>query len=219
MPVCPECQSFVTHQQALENQCPTCQAAASEGAPWSDIARVPNLAEAGYLVSVLEHHEIEARLVHSDSFSATAGIWSTVFVLQVPSQSRTTAQELVRSEADALSNEQPEYDDFGEPIRHESLPLVIWRPVALMALAGLATLWLGQRMAEQRARQAHQRSTEALAEALAGIGRPMVVTSPTGRVSHQLSYQADSRTWLLETDTDNDGRLDRHEVFEMTADQ
>ncbi|QDU55137.1 hypothetical protein [Aeoliella mucimassa] len=212
MPLCPKCQHLISRQQQATGVCPTCQPAA-EDAPWSDVARVPNLAEAGYLVSFLEYHEIEARLVHAESFSATSGSWASDYVLQVPSEYRQQAAEIVRTEAAALQDEQPEYNDFGEPITEEPLQLVIWRPVALMALAGLAILWLGHRIAEQRARDTPQRPDEALAEAIAAIGRPLVATSPGGQVQHRLSYDAATQTWLLESDTNRDGRFDRRQVF------
>jgi hypothetical protein len=218
MPTCPRCDAFITSVDSANGDCPQCHAAEHEArdarhGDWRSAAKVTNLAEAGYLVSRLAGEGIEARLFQSESFSAMNGSWSSTYVLQVPATMLEDAGEILRSEAEEFEREQPEYDSFGEPIDDEPVHLVFWRPVALMAVAGLATLWLGQRVADPRPRVAPHRSAAALGAAMEAVGKPFVVTTDAGRVYHRLRYHSGNRTWYLESDTDGDGRLDRHQRF------
>ncbi len=218
MPVCPRCDEFITTVDLADGSCPHCQrsaprTSATDDQEWRAAAKVGNLAEAGYLVSRLAGDGIEARLVESESFSAASGHWSSSYVLQVPRVALTAAGEILRSEAEEFERDQPDCDRFGEPIDAEPVHMVFWRPVALMAVAGLATLWLGHRVAEPRPRVAPNRNAAALGSAIESVGEPFVVTSDTGRVHHRLWYRSANRTWYLEADTDGDGRLDRQQRF------
>lgn len=218
MPSCPTCNAYLTPLQLADNDCPDCRGRAAASGPqhrddWRSAAKVVNLAEAGYLASRLEGEGIAARLVQSDSFSAVDGTWSSYYVLQVPSDALPASTELIRLESEQLRGEEPDFDQFGEPIEHEPVHLVFWRPVALMAVAGLATLWLGQHVPDPRPRVAPHRSAAAMAAAVEALGEPMVVVDATGRTTHRLRYRSDSRSWLLESDTNHDGRFDRRQRF------
>lgn len=179
-----------------------------------------NLAEAGYLVSCLEAHGIDAQLVESESFNAIGGDWSRTYTLQVPARCFSDASTILREESELILGEQVEYDAFGEPIDNEPVHLVFWRPVALMAVAGLATLWLSQRVPAPHPRVAPNRSAAALGAAIDALGEPMVIESDRGQVRHRLRYDRANRTLQLESDTNGDGRLDRRQRFVLEqADQ
>lgn len=215
MPRCQTCEAYLTPLEAATNDCPACREQYAESAQWHSVARVTNLAEAGYLVSCLEVEEIEARLVESQSFSALGGCWSHCYELQVPEEDRVQATELLRQEAEQFAGEGPEYDEFGEPIDDQPVHLVFWRPVALMALAGLATLWLSERVPDPRPRAVPNRDAAALGAAIEALGEPLVVTSETGQTKHRLQYHSHGRVWYLESDTNGDGQLDRRQRFAL----
>lgn len=220
MPTCPRCNEFITVVAFADGDCPRCQAEqqqadSSQSGQWRSAAKVTNLAEAGYLVSRLADEGIDARLVTTESFSAVHGNWSSVYVLQVPAGSFDVAAEILHSEVEEIRQEEPDYDADGEPIEEEPVHLVFWRPVALMAVAGLATLWLGQRAADPRPRVAPNRTAAALGSAIETVGKPFVVRGDRGRVEHRLRYRSANRTWYLESDTDGDGILDRQQRFRL----
>ena len=218
MPTCPSCHEFITTVALADGICPHCQGtkpalSAAKDKDWASAAKVSNLAEAGYLVSRLSGDSIDARLVESETFNAMTGNWHVKYVLQVPADELETALAILRTEAEEFEREQPEYDGFGEPVDDEPVHLVFWRPVALMAVAGLATLWLGQRAADPRQRVLPNRNAAALGSAIEAVGEPFVVTAETGRVHHRLRYRSANRTWYLESDTDGDGQLDQQRQF------
>lgn len=218
MPICTTCNAYLTPLQLADDDCPDCASRKARDTTehrddWRSAAKVVNLAEAGYLVSRLEGEDIPARLVQSDSFSAVDGSWSSYYLLQVPSEALDASTELIRSESEQLRGEEPDFDRFGEPIEHEPVHLVFWRPVALMAVAGLATLWLGQHVPDPRPRVAPNRNAAAMGAAIEALGQPLVVVGEGGRTKHRLRYRSESRAWLLESDTDNDGRFDRQQRF------
>jgi hypothetical protein len=218
MPRCQICEAYLTPLEVANNDCPACrerQAKPADSIEWHSAARVTNLAEAGYLVSCLEAEGIDARLIESQSFSALGGSWSHSYELQVPQGHRARATEILRAEAEQFAGEGPEYDQYGEPIEEEPVHLVFWRPVALMALAGLATLWLSQRVPDARPRTLPNRDAAALGAAIEALGEPLVVTSETGQTKHRLRYFSEHRVWYLESDTNGDGRLDRRQRFAL----
>lgn len=224
MPSCSKCEGFLSPLEYTDNICSRCLAEGdqqSDSTPeretgiWRDVAKLVNLAEAGYMVSCLEQQGIAARLVQAESFNAVSGTWDHSYVLQVAAASTSRAIEILHTESEQFHNEQPEYDEFGEPIEREPVHLVFWRPVALMAVAGLATLWLGQRVADQRQRVVPNRNAAALGSALEALGEPLVVTSEDGQTKHRLWFRPQDRTWRLESDTNGDGRLDREQRFAL----
>lgn len=219
MPICPHCHQSV-HSLDLRGDdkvCPQCdQSTLAVSDPWRDAARVASLAEAGYLASRLESEGIAARLVESSSFSAVDGMWRNAYLLQVDRDDFSRAQPLLVKEAAEAELEEPSVGPHCEPFEEESVQLVIWRPVALMALAGIATLWIGARQFAERPPAGPHRSSEELAEAVGSIGKPFVVVDQRGRAEHRLWFQRAERTWYLESDTDGDGLMDTRRPFQLS---
>lgn len=219
MPICPNCNELTASAELALGMCPRCREQSPENSlpstHWQSVAQVANLAEAGYLTSCLVAEGIEARLHESESFSALAGNWSRSYLVQVAAQSADSARTILSAEAREFELDEPECDAFGEPIDAEPLHLVLWRPIALMAVAGLATLWLSQRLPDPRPRIAPHRNAAELAAAVEAAGKPFVVQGENGQVQHRLQYQAADRTWCLDSDTDGDGKLDRHQQFAL----
>ena len=114
---------------------------------WQAVARVTNLAEAGFLENDLMSCGIESRIFASESFSAVAGRWSVAYLIQVPSHDATAARAQICQHLTghglALSNDQDQVltHDEDRPISP-----VFWRPVALMVLAGMASFVVGQQL-------------------------------------------------------------------------
>lgn len=218
MPICPHCHQSLHHfdLRGEDKVCPQCdQSTLISPAPWRDAARVTSLAEGGYLASRLDGEGIATRLVESSSFSAVDGMWRSAYLLQVHPDDFARAQPLLVKEAAEAELEEPDLHPAGEPFEEESVQLVIWRPVALMALAGIATLWIGARQFAERPPAGPHRSSEELAEVVGSIGKPFVVVDQGGRAEHRLWYQRAERTWYLQSDTDGDGRMDTLRPFRM----
>lgn len=218
MPICPFCHSHIPLASATLGggeaaaACPHCGESNQADSGYRDVARIANLAEAGYLVSRLADEQIEAELAMQQSFDAVTGTWTPTYVLQVPVADSPRAKELISDEACEANYEEAHYGQ-GDADQEEPLHLVFWRPVALMAVAGLATLWVSSRVVEHRQRVAPQRGDQALGMAVDAIGQPFTVQTDTGRIVHRLRYAKANQTWLLESDTNGDGRMDRLSRF------
>ncbi|MEM6655111.1 MAG: hypothetical protein AAF596_04840 [Planctomycetota bacterium] len=167
-------------------------------------ARVSNLAEAGYLVSVLQGEGLDARVRQSRDFNAVNGAWLTDYVVQAPKDQLAEVATVLRAEAAAF-DEEAVFDDEDD----ESLQQVIWRPVALMAVAGVVSFLAGQHLATPQPRS----GPPALAEAIGSIGRPLYTERGPDGVRHRLVLDGRSSQWLLDTDADGDGRYDRRQRF------
>jgi hypothetical protein len=212
MMYCPQCCGAMPEPQSSsgERLCPQCTAADDgDSRHWANAARVANLAEAGYLVSKLESEGIEARLVETNSFDALGGAWGNLYLLQVAKNQIDEARLLLHSEAAEADTEEPYWRERGAEDAVEPDPLVVWRPVALMALAGMATLWYGaSQWAAQRPPQPVGNITD-LAAAMDDVGQPFVVLDAQGNLVHRLTYQSRQQSWKLESDYNGDGKVDR----------
>jgi hypothetical protein len=182
---------------------------------WTDIARVTNLAEAGFLCDELVGLGMDARIYQLEEFSAITDRWGTVYLIRVPAQmAREAAAQIRRHLA-----EEPEETDAGVgalcfrfSADGQTVDPLFWRPVALIVLAGVASFLLGQRFSEQNAERRPLRGAS-LSTAMGAIGRPFVSEPVPGEPQYRLSLDRRQRFWYLDTDRNGDGIFDtRHEI-------
>ncbi|WP_231953936.1 hypothetical protein [Pirellulimonas nuda] len=166
-----------------------------------------SLAEAGYLAGLLRVEGLPVWVRQQDDFSAVTGAWSSVFVLQTLRGDADRVSAVLRRESNEIDQEDLGDDEASE---REPLERVIWRPVALMAIAGMASFWLGQRVANQ----AEPSGPERLAAAMQQAGRPFVARGE-GLTSRWLTFEPLSQSWCLETDANGDGRVDGRQWFSL----
>jgi hypothetical protein len=185
---------------------------------WVSVVRTGNLAEAGYLANELEAEGFHSRVEQHDSFSAIDGSWTSVFLIQVPS-------EEVQESADHLRVHLAE-TELAQPIAAADVFLddasqrgaVVWRPIALMIVAGAAILFIGQKMRELRGRQHEPPSRARLMHALENIDRPFVSVDPNHAPNRfRILYSHQARIWRLQEDMDGDGSYDREWRFAGSA--
>src|SRR5689334_1822045 len=86
--VCSQCSFSLgnVRDSGLRRACPNCGGEMKEelAAPWIAVARVSNLAEAGFLADELVGQGIEARVHQLDDFNALHDRWTSVYLLRVP---------------------------------------------------------------------------------------------------------------------------------------
>ena len=108
-------------------RCPHCDAelvpdsqtgALSADAPWTQIAQMASVAEAGYLCDVLTNNAITARLQEVDDFDAISGAWQKLFIVSVPVALVDRAIEQMQREKDAAADD----SDFSDDLSAESIP-------------------------------------------------------------------------------------------------
>jgi hypothetical protein len=188
----------------------------ASGEAWVNVARVANLAEAGYLSDELAGLDIEARVFQSDDFSELHGGWKTSYLIRVPTAAAQQAAATIRqhvaeaaAEADA-ADENFEFSSDGAAIDPN-----YWRPVAVIVLAGVASFVLGRETAAPE--RDRLPPGESLAAAVDAIGRPLVTESPPGAPRHRLSYNRPRQMWFLETDLNGDGVIDVRRKFNHSS--
>lgn len=177
---------------------------------YAPAARVASLAEAGYLVSVLQSEGLDAEVRHTKSFSAINGAWLTDYIVQAPVEQLPRVAQVLRAEAAAIAEEEDDAEAATD--ENDEFRQVVWRPVALMALAGVVSFLVGQHLATAPQREGEN----ALSEAFVGVGRPFYTESGPGGVRHRLTYDRRAARWLLDTDVNGDGRFDQRRRFTTT---
>ena len=106
----------------------------------------------------------------------------------------------------------------GEPICDDGRPAVdpaLWRPVALVMLAGMASFVLGQKLATDR--EPPRPPRDSLSRAVSALGRPLVTEPAPGEPRHRLYCQPRQQTWYLETDADGDGQFESQRRFQAAG--
>jgi hypothetical protein len=177
-----------------------------------DVARVTNLAEAGFLTDELVGYGIDARIHELEEFGALTDRWETIYLIRVPADAARQAAALIRQH---LVDEVEEADSavvgFRFSADSDAIDPLLWRPVALIVLAGVASFMLGQRFSEQNVERRPPRGS--LSTAIGAVGRPFVTESAPGESRYRLSLDGRRRIWLLDTDRDGDGIFDSRKQF------
>jgi hypothetical protein len=223
MYVCPQCTTTVDLKQLghLRATCPDCGAPLREEnvRPWTDVARVRNLAEAGFLSDELIGLGIDARIHQLEDYSAMGDRRTTLYLIRVPSRMASDAAAQIRQH---LADDDPEGEPDGVAFRFsthdEPADPLFWRPVAIVILAGVASFVLGQRFSEQKEHRVERRPPrDSLASAVEAIGRPLVTDPDAGQPRYRLSFDRRRQSWVLERDRDGDGVFDSRQAFHSSG--
>jgi hypothetical protein len=219
MPHCPTCgfDSQFLSNHASES-CPKCgqgfaTVRGNENVPSVNVARVSNLAEAGFLSDELIGLDIDARIYQTEDFSEFGG-WKTHYLIRVPTGVAQQAAAQIRShvvEAEAEQEDAP----FNVSSDAGQLDPAYWRPVALVVLAGVASFVLGRQTAVSRFDPPP--APDSLAAEVDAIGRVFVTEAIPGAPRHRLSFDRPRRVWRLDVDVNGDGIFDVQRQFSASG--
>src|SRR4051794_24641159 len=102
--VCQHCETSIEPTRLLgwRRTCPNCGGAIKvpEPAPWADVARVSNLAEAGFLTDELVGIGFEARIHQLDDFNALSDRWTSLYLIRVPAEQAEEAAAQIQQYLD-----------------------------------------------------------------------------------------------------------------------
>jgi hypothetical protein len=218
MHACPKCRRTIDETRfSSGDSCPSCGTTIeqNEKRPWTNVARLANLAEAGFLTDELIGLGIDAQVHQVNDFSALTDRWESLYVIRVPSEGTERAADRIRQH---IADEAGQ--DDGAPIGlrrmapDQALEPLLWRPIALVILAGVSSFVLGQKFSEVQGVKADRRpARSSLAIAMESIDRPFVTEPIGGEPRHRIRYDRRRFAWMLETDRDGDGRYDSRQAF------
>src|SRR3972149_919989 len=132
---CPEC-ARPTDERGVRRSgeaCPHCGTplVRDEPAPWINVARVTNLAEAGFLVDELAGEGIDARIYQSEDFSALTDRWLVSYLIQSPPEAAQAAASHIRRHLAEIESYQEPATSGAWPDERPALDPPMWRPEAL----------------------------------------------------------------------------------------
>jgi hypothetical protein len=194
--------------------CPRCGHLPAESGfiQWADVARVSNVAEAGFLAAELIGIGIESRVQQLDDFSAASDRWSSKYLIRVPEQfAREASGHIEQYLYEDDHRGRPLLDVMRKPFLASASESISWRPVILVVIAGIASFALGQRLAEQS--QPRRPAAHSLLNAIAVLNKRFTTEPVANQPRHRLSFDQQQQQWTLETDRDNDGTYDEAQDF------
>ena len=216
--VCQNCEtSFDATRLRARRTCPNCGEAIEtpDSVQWTNVARVANLAEAGFLCDELVGLGIDARIHQLEDFNALNDRWTSLYLIQVPPEKADeAAAQIQRHRDDDLRNGGAD-QSYPLPLSNQVMDPLFWRPVALIVLTGIASFVIGQRLSGHNA--ARPSASNSLPSTVNQIGRPFVTEPAAGRPRHRLLFDSRQQAWSLETDRDNDGHFDVRRQFHATG--
>ena len=217
---CPHCATSIDSTQFSRPRrtCPDCGGELEKVAAvsWTDVARVTNLAEAGFLTDTLVGLGFDARVHQLDDFSALNDRWSSLYLIRVPAEAATEAAAQIQRYLDEDTRDnRDEHKSFRFTLSNPILNPLFWRPAALIVLTGMACFAVGQQFSGQRAER--RLPADSLPSAINDIGRPFVTEPAAGEPRYRLTYDLRGQTWILDTDRDNDGRFDSRRQFHASG--
>ncbi len=222
MYVCSQCAASLDSARFGPDRqtCPDCGAPLREeiDRPWTDVARVRNLAEAGFLTDELAGLGIDARIHQLDEFGASGDRWASLYLIRVPtSVARDAAARIRQHLADEEAEREPEAVAFRFSIDDQSADPLFWRPVAIVILAGMASFVLGQQFSQQKEQRGERRPPRnSLASAVEAVG-PLVTEPAHGQPRHRLTFDRRHQTWFLDVDREGDGIYDSRRAFHASG--
>jgi hypothetical protein len=214
--VCPNCAVSMDSisNSTARRTCPNCGELIKAAAhlPWANVARVSNLAEAGFLTDELVGLGIDAHVHQLDDFSALEDRWTTQYLIRVPVEAAHEAAAQIRCYFDEdVHNQKNDRPSDLSPLQTRVMDPVFWRPVALILLTGFTSFALGQRFSGQVANR--MPPANSLPSTVHDIGRPFTTESAAGEPQYRLSFDSHRQAWLLDTDRDNDGQYDFRQQY------
>ncbi len=218
--VCPHCAASMdsTRPSLARRTCPDCGGAITEPVPipWTDVARVTNLAEAGFLADELVGRGIDARIHQLEDFNALHDRWTAVYIIRVASDTAEEAANEIRQFVDDDVRERPANDELSWFSRFDRMTdPVLWRAVALLALTGIAGFMIGERFSEES--RLRRLPPNSLPSAVNEIRRPFTTAREPGKPRYRLFFDSTRKAWTLDTDLDNDGRYDTRQQFHASG--
>jgi len=219
MESCPQCGTSAPPSSSPDRDdvCPGCGriAADVDRAAWVDVARVANLAEAGFICDELVGLGFEAHVRQVEELNvASHRPWSQHFIRVRSDQSADAARHVrqyLNSEGDA------EPTVLGRLRRIAGTPAepVSWGPIFLVVLAGLASFALGQRLSPGRGDDRLPQNS--LASRIGEIDRSFSTEPAANQPRYRLSYDRKRQAWTLATDRDNDGQFESVSQFKANG--
>lgn len=207
---CPFCRHrFESSSNDNQVTCPQCGCDVEVSTKWSSIARLTNLAEAGYFEHLLRSQGIVPRIIARDDFDALRGGWQPTFVMQVRGTDADRGVAAMQQDVETAENHVSPHGDEDDDDEATSR----WMPVALMLVAGGLVYWggggggLAPRPPQARDRQ------QTLWKALTETPQPLFSPEGPRGSRRQIRYDAQSDRLYVEEDFDGDGRMDRRRAF------
>jgi hypothetical protein len=131
---------------------------------------------------------------------------------------REAAAQIRQHLADAAAEQEMEPAKCHYYTHDEPMDPLVWRPVALIILAGVSSFVLGQRFSGQDNDRVERRpSPDSLTSAIESVGRPFVTEPAADQPRHRLSFDRRRETWFLDADRDRDGRYDSRRAFHASG--
>jgi len=188
-------------------------AAQADSTSWIDVARVANLAEAGFIVDELIGLGFQAGVRQIDEFSAANDRWSAQYLIRVPEEFAAEAADHI---GQYLSEEPVGRTTMLQRLREsvQSTPQeqsYSWRPVVVIMLVGVTSFLLGHQYSEQTATR--QPSSTDLSATIAKVGRPFVSKPAANQPEYQLSFDQRRQMWTLRAVRDDDGVFESAQHF------
>ncbi len=221
MSICQHCGRSVDGDEAARRgaTCPYCGGAlaAESAVDLTDVARVANLAEAGFLANDLESEGIDAQIHAVENFSGISGSWSVAYLVRVPSGMAQDAAGRIRrhvAAGEVARNEPAHWSPFDAAA--QTVEAFHWRPVAVLVLTGVVCFVVGQQFG-QPDMALRPLPRHSLPAAIGEIGRPLLTEPAPGQPRYRLSYQRRGQMWNLDADRDGDGRFDVRQQYSAAA--
>ena len=207
------------HTASPQPLCPNCHQPLPDeaGEAWVPIARLANLAEAGFMANLLADQHVPSRIRQVDDFSAVDGTWASIFILQVPDQDAQQAAERIRAELAKSPPDAPHQDAATREAGLADATVIAWRPVAWVLVAGSLAYLAGYGVPGRRDRPGPPAARQTLWDEVSRIGIPLISQSPPGRPQFRLSFDAATDQFQLDEDHDGDGQFELRRRYHRQA--
>ena len=209
---CPECKLVLPEKDPVPAYCSGCGMKLQGVQDWVPIARMANLAEAGYMADYLSQQEIATDIAQENNFNAAAGAWLSSFIVRVSQADAESTRRLLTTgeygEEDQLADDWQRMAGSGAGVFPWAT--IKWLLFVLLAV-GLAYLAIDRQ--RQQPGQGQEGEADSFEEFMNQQPGPWVHHDHHG-VRSELYFNSEQKSMMLEQDRDGDGVSDYYRTFQ-----
>lgn len=209
---CPKCKLVLPEKDPVPAYCSGCGMKLQGVQDWVSIARMANLAEAGYMADYLSQQEIATDITQENDFNAAAGAWLSSFMVRVSQDDAESTRRLLTT---GEYGEEDQLTDDWQRMAGSGAGFLPWATIKwiFFVLVAVGLAYLAMDLQRQQPGPGQEAEADSLEEFMSRQPGPWVHHDHNG-VRSELYFNPEQNSVMLEQDRDRDGVTDHYRTFQ-----
>ncbi len=209
---CPECNLVLPEKDPVPAFCSGCGVKLPGVQDWVPVARMANLAEAGYMADYLAQEEIATDIAQENDFNAAAGAWLSSYIVRVSRDDEKSSRRLLTTGEYGEGDQLP--DDWQRTTGNSpgSFSWSAMKRICFVCVV-VGLVYLALDIQPQQPGQGQEGEVISFEQFMSQQPGPWIHHDPAG-VRSELFFNPEQNCMMLEQDRDGDGVTDYYQTFQ-----